>query len=198
MWRFFYPALLIIGLWGGVLQHPTHSQMAKVKAQAITIHLSQPKDVYPAGASIPLTASITNRGNQILIMCRDLGPSSHLCFWEFQARDESGNAMPALRGAGDSVPSPPSSFANSLISNWIALAPHYTYATTIDAQSALGSNPRPGLYSIRAVLSSDGPNARSEYNDLLHYPEKLASLPYQGWRGSTKSNWVSVRIIQAR
>jgi hypothetical protein len=90
---------------------------------------------------------------------------------------------------------PPAPFSEALISHWIALGPRDTYGTTIDLELALGRNLPPDRYRVTAILSSDGPNSPSFYNDLVHYPEELAELPFAGWKGTTRSNAVSIEII---
>lgn len=89
----------------------------------------------------------------------------------------------------------PAPFPNALISNWIALAPKYKYGATLDLGMAFHGNPRPGHYAVRVTLTPGGPSSQSVYNDLLHYPNELANLPYPGWTGKAVSNWVSITII---
>jgi len=161
----------------------------------IALRLGQPVRAYSPGADISLIVSVANLGDQTLLVCRILGPAGQLCFWDLQALDRSGRPMRSLAAVGDRVPGPPASFANTLISNWIALTPGYDYSTTIEVHDVLGTSPPPGVYKIRVALSSDGPGAQSAYNGLSHYQKETASLPYRGWKGRIESNWVSVRIV---
>jgi hypothetical protein len=133
---------------------------------------------------------------------------SQSCFWDFETRDASGRISPGAKFVVDSIPGTPAPFPSALISNWVALAPKYKYGTMLNLELALPWKPQPGQhtvckiqpghYMVRAILSSDGPGGQSVYNDLLHYPNELANLPYPGWKGKAVSNWVSITIIAAK
>ncbi len=138
---------------------------------------------------------LSNDSKQTLIVCRDLNIGSDSCHWEFESRDASGRILPGWSFAADRLIETPPPFPNALISNWIALAPKYKYGTVLGLDLAFQSSPKPGHYTVRAILTSGGPSGESEYNDLLHYPNELANLPYAGWKGKAVSNWVSVTII---
>jgi hypothetical protein len=141
---------------------------------------------------------VSNDSKQTLMVCRDLDIGSHSCFWDFETHDASGRILPVLKFAADRFIQAPAPFPNALISNWIALAPKYKYGMMLTLGLALPGKPKPGHYTVRAILSSDGPGAQSVYNDLLHYPNELTNLPYPGWRGKAVSNWVSITIIAAK
>lgn len=106
--------------------------------------------------------------------------------------------LPSGKLAVDSIPGNPAPFVNALISNWIALAPKYKYGTMFSLDFAFPPTPEPGNYRVRATLTSHGPSGDLYYNDLVHYPDELASLPYAGWNGRTVSNWVWITIIAAK
>lgn len=149
----------------------------KVKQERIALHLDQPTRTYSPGEDVSLRVSVTNRGDQALLICRILGAPGQLCFWALQARDGSGKLLRSITGVGDSVPVPPTSFADTLISNWIALPPGCGYSTALDVHDVLGANPSPGLYQIRVALSSDGPGAQGDGLRRSHPEQGPLPLP---------------------
>jgi hypothetical protein len=167
------------------------------RSGGISVRLIQPQHGFGAKGSLPLRVDITNEGNETLLVCRNLA-YDHFCSWAFEIHDSAGHAVPLWAFAGDSIVGSPAPFANALISNWIALAPHDTYGTTIDLGLVLGPHPRAGRYEVKVTFSSDGPDSQSVYNDLLHYPQELAALPYPGWKGTAQSNSVSVEIVASK
>ena len=167
-------------------------------ADGISVHLNQPPGPFTAGKFIQVQVDVTNDSKQTLLVCRDLDVGNHSCYWDFETRDASGRVLPVLKYAFDRFIEAPVPFPNALISNWIALAPKYKYGTMLGLGLALPGTPKPGHYRVRATLTSDGPSGESVYNDLLHYPNELANLPYTGWKGKAVSNWVSITIIAHR
>lgn len=161
----------------------------------IAVHLHQPRSPFVVGEPIQVHVDLSNDSKQTLLVCRDVDITSDSCHWEFESRDASGRISPGLSYAADRFPGTPAPFPSALISNWIALAPKYKYGTMLNLDLAFPSTPKPGHYTVRAILTSDGPGGESVYNDLLHYPNELANLPYPGWKGKAVSNWISVTII---
>jgi|GEM_PF-5786575 len=166
--------------------------------EGILVHLHQPRSPFLAGESIRVRAYLSNNSKHTLLVCRDVDMTSDSCHWEFESRDASGRISPGWKYAADRLLGTPAPFSSALISNWIALAPKYEYGTTLDLDLAFPSKPQPGRYTVRAILSSQGPNSPSMYNDLARYPKELANLPYPGWKGKAVSNWVSITIIGAK
>lgn len=164
-------------------------------ADGISVHLHQPTGSFAFGKPIDVQMDVSNDSKQTLLVCRDLDIGSHACFWDFETRDASGRMLPSLNYAFDRFIEAPVPFPNALISNWIALAPNYRYGMMLTLGLALPGKPKPGRYRIRTILTSDGPSGESVYNDLLHYPNELANLPYPGWKGRAVSNWVSITIV---
>lgn len=174
----------------------------------ISVHLHQPPAPFAIGKPIKIQVDLSNDSKQTLLICRDVDTTSDSCHWEFESSDASGRISPGLNYAADRIPGSPSPFPNALISNWIALAPDYKYETMLNLDLAFPWKPQsanhavwkiqPGRYRVRAILTSDGPSSQSVYNDLVHYPNELANLPYPGWKGKAVSNWVSITIISAK
>lgn len=164
----------------------------------ISVHLHQPTGSFAFGKPIEVQMDVTNDSKQTLMVCRDLDIGSEACFWDFETRDASGHGLPVLKYAFDRLIEAPAPFPGALISNWIALAPKYKYGMMLTLGLALPGTPKPGHYRVRAILTSNGPSGESVYNDLLHYPNELASLPYPGWKGKAVSNWVSITIVASK
>lgn len=150
------------------------------------------------GRPIEVQLDLSNDSKQTLLVCRDVDVTSDSCHWEFESRDASGHISPGWGYAADRFIEAPAPFPNALISNWIALAPKYKYGTMLGLGLAFHSTPRPGRYKVRATLTSLGPSGPLYYNDLVHYPNELANLPYPGWKGKAVSNWISIAIIAAK
>lgn len=167
-------------------------------ADGISVHLHQPPGPFVVGKFIQVQMEVLNDSKQTLMVCRDLDVGSESCFWDFETRDASGRTLPVLKYAFDRFIEAPVPFPNALISNWIALPPKYKYGMMLGLGLALPGTPKPGHYRVRAILTSNGPSGESVYNDLLHYPNELASLPYPGWKGKAVSNWVSITIVASK
>jgi hypothetical protein len=187
--------VLTLALGSRVTQGMGWSLSPGSRTSDIVLRLVQPQHGFPLNKAVAVRVEISNEGDRPLLVSRDLDLASHFYSWDFETFDSGGNSIHTGKIAGDSVVGPPPPFSEALIAHWIVLGPHYTYGKTIDLGLALGLNPRPDRYRVRAILSSDGPNSPSVYNDLLHYPEELAKLPFAGWKGTTRSNAVSIEII---
>jgi hypothetical protein len=197
--------LLILGVTAVPQRQQSHFVTTGV---GISVHLGQPPGPFAVGEPIHVRVDLSNDSKQTLMVCRDLDIGSESCFWEFETRDASDHSLPTGKLAADRIPAAPAPFPNALISNWTALAPKYKYGTMLSLELALPWKPQPGhhtvwklqpgRYRVRAILTSDGPSGESVYNDLPHYPNELASLPYPGWKGKAVSNWVSITIIEAK
>lgn len=173
-----------------------HPKLKTVRA-GLAVYLHKPQGPFKIGAPMRLEVDFSNDGKQPFLVCRDLSIGSESCFWQFETRDASGRPLPTAQLVADRIPGAPAPFPDALVSNWIALAPNYRYGMMLNIENAL-PEPRPGHYTVRATLTSDGPGSQSVYNDLLHYPKELANLPYPGWRGRVVSNWVSIDIVSAK
>ena len=193
----FFRGVLISVVLGTLTGGSGYSSRIGTRSAGISVHVVQPQHAFGQKDSIPLHVDVSNEDKQTLLVCSNL-ESSEFCSLVFEARDAAGHQIPTVTGApadrGEGTPEP---FPNVLISNWVALAPHYTYGTIIDFRYELGVNLRPGHYKVKAILSSDGP-AALVYDDLRHYPEELAALPFPGWKGKVESNWVSIEIVASK
>lgn len=187
--------LLILGVTAGQQKQQPHFVTTGL---GISVRLHQPPGPFAVGEPIQVQVDISNGSKQTLLVCRDVDITSDSCHWEFQSRDASGRISPGWKFAADRFPGTPAPFPTALISNWIALAPKYKYGTMLSLDLAFPSTPKPGHYTVRAILTSDGPGGESVYNDLLHYPNELVNLPYPGWKGKAVSNWISITIIAAK
>lgn len=190
-------AFLVFVMCGAMTQGISQSSSIEARNQGISAHCVQPQHAFGTKDSIPLRVEVTNEGEQTLLMCRDLDIASDFCNWDFEVYDASGRPVSGWKMVGDRVEGHTHAFPNVLISNWIALAPHYAYGTTIDLALFLGPDPLPGRYKVKATLSSSGPGDPSTKNDLVHYPKELAALPFPGWKGKAESNWVWVEIVKS-
>jgi hypothetical protein len=170
----------------------------KTTETGLTIKLYQPARSLSLneGEPVHLEVELANDSKQTFLVCRDLNVGSDFCGWQFETRDALGHFLPTAQVVADRVVGTPAPFSNALISNWVALGPHYTYGTMLDIETAFPPSARAGRYTVRAIFVSGGPAGQSVYNDLLHYPNDLANLPYLGWKGAAKSNWVQVRIAR--
>lgn len=164
----------------------------------ISVRLIQPLHAFRSKQVVRLRVELSNEGNQTMLVCRDLDFTSDSCRWGFEVHDASGRPVLGENIVGDRGDGPPDPFPNVLISNWIALAPHYVYSTAIDVSLALGPNPRPGRCKVKGTLFSGGPGEASSKNDLPRYPKELAALPFVGWKGMVESNSVWIEIVSSK
>jgi hypothetical protein len=190
----FFQAALILALCGVVRPLLSQSSPPAIRGTEVSVHFVQPQHAFDTKESIRLRVELTNVSHQTLLVCRDLDFTSDSCSWGFDVHDASGRSVPGEGIVGDRGEGTPDPFPNVLISNWIALAPHYVYGTAIDVSLALGPNPRPGRYKVKATLFSGGPDEASSKNDLPRYPKELAALPFRGWKGKAESNSVWIQI----
>lgn len=197
MWRFLL-AMLVITFCGNLMLGFDRPVSPEPNGATISLRLVQPQTKFGNKESIPLRVEVSNDGVQTLLVCREINFTGKFCSWDFDIRDASGRSVPRWRTAGDRVVGNPDPFPNALIANWIALAPHYSYGTTIDLVDVLGPNSKPGRYKLKASLTSYGPDSASVYNDLLHYPKELSELPYSGWKGTAETNSISIDIVTSK
>lgn len=189
---------LILVAFGVFARAQTPQPNLKTVDVGLAVRLHQPLVAIRAGEPIQVAVDLSNEGKQPILICRDLEFLSESCHWQFETRDASGRQLPGVMGVADRIVGAPMPFPNALISNWLTLAPNYKYGTMMDLEDAIPSKARPGRYTVRAILTSDGPGAQSVYNDLLHYPDELANLPYPGWKGKAASNWISVNVVSTK
>lgn len=189
-------AALVALLCCGVPARTSQLSLAGKTANVISLRLSVPHHTYKIGKPIPAHIEISNKGKETLLVCRDL-TSPCPCYLEFETRDPAGHTR-GWKTAADRTDGPPEPFPKVLISNWIALAPNYSYGKKTDVWAAFESKPRPGRYKLRANLFSFGPNEDSMNNELRLYPKEVAALPYSGWKGEVDSNWVWIDIVTGK
>jgi hypothetical protein len=193
-----FQATLVLALLAFVTPRSSRPSPRATTTPKVSVHFVQPQHSFGNKESIRLRVEISNEGDQTVLVCRDLDFTSDSCSWRFEVHDASGRSVPGEGIAGDRGEGPPDPFPNVLISNWIALAPHYVYGTAIDVSLAFGENPRPGRYKVKGTLFSGGPGEASDNNDLPRYPKELAALPFQGWKGKAESNSVWIQIVATK
>ena len=92
---------------------------------------------------------------------------------------------------------PAESVLDAVTRSWVPLGPGYSYGSVITINKTefqfLG---KPGQYSVQATYTSLGMEGPLNYNRLAASPEEIKKLPFPSWKGTIKSEPVSITISE--
>jgi hypothetical protein len=156
-----------------------------------------------AGETLQLRVEFWNTGNKDFFLCKDilepsLGCSLKLTFephGKGEARGSAGDCVPW--GMRKNPAKNASAFEKEMLRRWVLLQPKHFYGTVIPLYRDSNNHEleEPGTYRLRGGFTSGGMLSTASCNELIAYPEEVAQLPAESWKGQVETNTIVIRVI---
>jgi hypothetical protein len=171
--------------------------VAKKDVQALRVSVLPTKQVYKIGEPIELHLSLENVGNSTVFVGQQLRLGDWICSTNVQVTDSKGRVSPELHWSHPFMEDydPAESILDAVTKSWVPLAPGYSYGSVIRIDGTeYQFLSKPGQYSVQVTYTSQGMDEPLNYNRLAASPEEIKKLPFPSWKGTIKSDPVSISI----
>lgn len=177
------------------------SKASSKNEPAIRISVLPTKQVYSVGEPVELRLSLENIGETTVFVGQQLRRGDWICSTNIQITDAIGRVSPELHWSHPFMTDydPAESVLDAVTRSWVPLPPGYSFSSVIKiGETDYEFLKKPGQYAVQASYTSLGMGAPLNYNRLAASPDDINKLPFPSWKGTVKSDPVSVTIRNAR
>jgi hypothetical protein len=165
--------------------------------QTLRISILPTKQVYNVGELVELRLSLENVGKMTVFVGQYIRLGDWIYSTNIQVTDSSGRVSPERHWSHPYMTDydPAETVLDAVTRFWLPLRAGYTYSAVIKISGTdYDFLKKPGRYTVRASYTSLGMGEPLNYNRLAASPEDLKKLPFPSWKGTIKSDPVSITI----
>lgn len=171
------------------------SQTSKESSPNIEVKLTAEKSVIRPGETLKFKVEIWNVGTDDIIIAQNIDATFGNSTLELFLEVGSTLQGPNMYAVGDSIPEPNPDLAKTFVTNWLTLNKAHYYGTYVYMDPINFPQLRkPGHYRVRAEYYSRGISSVPSWNGGYLKEEDIAKLPFKVWKGTAKSNFVSIQV----
>jgi hypothetical protein len=172
-----------------------NGQAPKKSSPNIEVRLTTVQRVIHPGETLKLKVEIWNVGTEDVIIAQNIDATFGNSTLELFLEVNSALQGPNMLAVGDGIPEPNPDFVKTFVTNWLTLNKSHYYGTYVYMDpTEFPPLRKPGHYRVRAEYSSRGISSVPGWNGGYLKPEDIAKLPFQAWKGTADSNFVSIQV----